>query len=361
MKLFVLVSSSMAQDIFGSSFNAPDLSSFGLPSFGGDLFSNFNAPTFNAAPVAPAAPAAVVAQDTGRETFDGPDGDDGRYFSRTTSPTPPTSPVTSPTTTTDGQVCWHCDQESFADCATLGEYRTCSMGEEDCCFVELRETKDKLQSVCTGCKQKNACYDLKQQNFVWSDSKGMIDAAAPFDQCRPLHNHMQSRGRFRGRQSVCRTCFQQCTLQNDNSDGKGAMCFGGLQENGGDLSLSFPPTAPAQAATWEMNGISVLGIPTFGVFDNTVDTAMVTCVATSDANCAAATTAGSQYADFTHVYFGKSSAANGKTYDVSYNDGDRKVFNEMTYWQIQDQPKLWWKANLKWEQTNYRQTFAYTP
>jgi hypothetical protein len=357
MKLFVLISSSMAQDLFGSNFAAPDLSSFGLPSFGGDLFSNFNAPTFNAAPVAPAAPAEVVA--AAGNSFTGPDADDTRYFSRTTTSPVTTSPTT--TMTTPGEVCWHCDAESFSDCATMGYYKTCSAGEHDCCFVELRETKDKLQTICTGCKAYQACYDLKKQNFVWSDSMGITDHEAPLDQCRPVHNRLQSRGRFRGQQSVCRTCFRQCRINDDNEDGKGAMCFGGLQENGGDLSLAFPPTPPAMAAIWQMDSMDVLGIPTWGVFDNTADTALVTCVATSDANCAAATSAAATYADFTHVYFGKSTTPNGKTYDPTFNDGDRKVFNEMTYWQIQNQPKRWWQTNLKWEQMNYYAKFAITP
>jgi hypothetical protein len=359
MKLFVLISGSMAQEPFGS-FAAPDLSSFGLPSFGGDLFSSFNAPSFNAAPVeVPAAPAAVVAEDT----FDGVDGDDGRYFSRTTSPTTTTSPITSPTTQSDGYVCWHCDADSFANCALHGEYRTCSLGEKDCCFVELRETKDKLQQICTGCKAYQACHDLKRQNFVWSDSKGITTHEMPHDQCRPVHNRLQSVGRFRGQQSVCRTCFRQCKLEADNTDGKGSMCFGGLQENGGDFSLTFPPTPPAMAGTWEMNGTPVLGIPTWGAFDKTADTDIIACIEAGAPLCLPASLAAPQltYTNYNHVYFGKSSAANGKTYDVTYQDGDRSVFTEMTFWQIQDQPKPWWQTDLKREQDTYYSEFPYTP
>merc|ERR1712080_660575 len=133
----------------GAMAQVDPFSLFGGSSFGGDIFSDFAAPSFGGLPVGPSAPTeapapVVVPSDSSDSNpsadgndFDATDEDDGRYIVITTSPI--TSPTTAPIA---GDRCWHCDSASFADCAAEGEYRTCHLGDNDCCFLEIRENND---------------------------------------------------------------------------------------------------------------------------------------------------------------------------------------------------------------------------
>ena len=81
----------------------------------------------------------------------------------------------------DGDSCWKCDEMSFTNCATNGVPELCKNGDKDCCFVEVRETKQALQQLCTGCKSKNSCENLRDENFT--------SLPGARDQCRPNYRY----------------------------------------------------------------------------------------------------------------------------------------------------------------------------
>lgn len=54
---------------------------------------------------------------------------------------------------------------TYADCSALGDIEACEKGDKDCCFVEIREQAQQLQQLCTGCKSRNACENLRDENF----------------------------------------------------------------------------------------------------------------------------------------------------------------------------------------------------
>merc|ERR1712193_346724 len=97
-----------------------------------------------------------------------------RYLVATTTVTPPPNTTTPPppTPALGGTGCWKCDAMSFTACATGGYFQTCSPdqtnGDNGVCFLELRETNQFLTQLCTGCKDRNSCYNLRRQNFVGS-------------------------------------------------------------------------------------------------------------------------------------------------------------------------------------------------
>jgi hypothetical protein len=254
-----------------------------------------------------------------------------KYFSRTTT----SVPTTSPTTTTDYDLpeCWHCDASTFAECASGGYYKACQSGDYDCCFLELREVSDNLKQLCTGCKSHQACYDLKYQNFVFSDNypTGKITHEMPLDQCRPVHNRLQSRGRFRRNPSVCRTCFNLC----DKDEAEGSYCFGGIRNTGVDF----------EGRDWLTNTVPTFGIPTWRIFDDTADAAGITTF-----------TANAPGNDFETWYF--ADAGTGKTHPAGGINGNREA-EEMSYWRVQNQPKTWWESDLKFFQNQNKAAFPH--
>ena len=125
-------------------------------------------------------------------------GSDQKYFQSvvTTLPT-----ATATTASTAGKKCRKCDALSYAGCITLNTFETC--GDDEVCFLTLREENGVINSVCSGCKAETACEDGRKQNFV---SDGAQDAdATRFDQCKP--GLAMSTGRWGKVQSVCRHCF----------------------------------------------------------------------------------------------------------------------------------------------------------
>ena len=90
---------------------------------------------------------------------------------------PPTTPMR--TEASYGESCWKCDQMTYQDCAALGRYDECSLGERNSCFFEVREKEGELDQLCMGCKATEACLALKRDNFH--------DVNFPHisDQCRP--------------------------------------------------------------------------------------------------------------------------------------------------------------------------------
>ena len=114
--------------------------------------------------------------------------DAARYVVATTTNTPPLTTTTPTTTTTQatGEGCWKCDAMTFATCATQGQWQQCSpdqtAGDYGVCFLELRETNQLMTQLCTGCKSRNACYNLRRQNFVGSSGSNL---SRFHDQCKP--------------------------------------------------------------------------------------------------------------------------------------------------------------------------------
>lgn len=152
-----------------------------VPDFA-DLNALFASLTDNLA-VAPAAGEAAAAA--------GDVADGARYVVATQTTTPTTTTTTAPPTTTTAQTqgsgCWKCDQMNFLDCATSGEWTECSAdqtaGDFGVCFLELREQNQLLTQLCTGCKSRNSCYNLRRQNFVGSDLSPRMGRF--HDQCKP--------------------------------------------------------------------------------------------------------------------------------------------------------------------------------
>lgn len=150
-----------------------------------------------------------------------------RYFftqASTTSTTTTTTTQTPP----DGSSCWKCDQMTYASCASEGDIELCQKGDKDCCFVEIRETAQQLQQLCTGCKDKVACENLRDENFHFDtpNSLSVTSSNEKVYQCRPDYRQ-QIIGKHATKQSVCRQCFKTCepTLVVDSKTG--GFCFGG--------------------------------------------------------------------------------------------------------------------------------------
>merc|ERR1712176_859006 len=138
---------------------------------------------------------------------------------------------------------------------TKGELQTCPKGDKDCCFVEVRETRQKLQQLCTGCKDKNACVNLRDENFV-GKPKWM-------NQCKPDYR-LQYAGKYAGNQSVCRQCFSTCDVDTDDNK---KMCFGGSSTA---TKMKFDMKLKTFQAQYDWNGFykeddsetaGVFGIP----------------------------------------------------------------------------------------------------
>ena len=128
----------------------------------------------------------------------------------------------------DSSGCWKCDAMSFAQCAGDGYFETCASdsdtttGRDAVCFLELRETDQRLQQLCTGCKSRNACDTLKAQNFI--GSAGSYRGGRFADQCKSEWFIQKIGRRYGSQQSTCRTCFLMC----DSSAGDRSSCFGGM-------------------------------------------------------------------------------------------------------------------------------------
>jgi len=191
------------------------------------------------------------------------------------------STVPDPTAATDvnsvyGTGCWKCDAMSYTTCASEGFWQDCSndqaAGDSGVCFVEMRETSQELTQLCTGCKDAQACDDLKKQNFAYGG--GSPDAR---NQCKSdWRMQRPSRRRYGVMQSTCRQCFSMCLdLGQDNTevvnDTRGNYCFGGLSNEDIQPDLSDAdsaawfkvPTAMSQYAT--STGINTLDQYSLGI------------------------------------------------------------------------------------------------
>lgn len=286
--------------------------------------------------------------DEGLPADEGPvEGIGERYFAAagpgptTTLEPPPTIPDDS---TTYGSGCWKCDKMNFVTCATEGSFQDCAAdqaaGDYGVCFIELRESLQGLTQLCTGCKDVQACEDIKKQNFAYGD-------ISPRNQCKSDWRFQRpSRRRYGVQQSTCRQCFSMCepngaTVQN------GAFCFGGLgvddTDNTEDNAQWFKMPAGAfgseertGGSVWTSVGTNTMSQGQLGIPLHTAILAVgddATKVAQND----------------NHVMFSTDN-------DIADNAADGKVAaTTPLYWALHDNTFDFWQADLVSLQTGFRE------
>lgn len=280
--------------------------------------------------------------------------DGARYLiTTTTTPTPaPPGPTTTPAPTGNG--CWKCDAMSYAQCAGQGSFEICASdpdtttGRDAVCFLELRESNNRLRQLCTGCKSRNACDTLKLQNFI--GSAGSSRGGRFADQCKSEWFIQEVGRRYGSNQSTCRTCFLMCDGTTNEQE-----CFGGMNQasttavqfkypdfgtttlghyNSGTTRLNRTPNSGAVTAIQQSavnNGQTVfsLGIPT-GV--RSIDTAEVNDPATAIPN---------------QLMWGSTTAAGtGKEFTTATRGAGNDQSTMYLYWAIQDAPQAFWDMDL---------------
>jgi hypothetical protein len=269
----------------------------------------------------------------------------------------------------EGGYCWKCDAMNYVDCAGTGFYEECGLGEEDCCFVEIREMYGDLKQLCTGCKQTNACENLRKENFQYQDFVE-LDPGYPWieDQCRPHYTDQRRPMRDGPQQSVCRQCFQTCQPGEYGS----AFCFGSMVEQdpanglGNGAGVFFHIPFEDYAANYENVNIgaykfnidvktglvregvaTALGIPTHLLLDCHLNSDLAACehIEFVDAD-------GIFNANTHNIYFPDVQLSNdGKT---EHETGDQiRQLHEMTYWGLQGATRHWWENDLKFIQQAY--------
>lgn len=284
-----------------------------------------------------------------------------RYVIATTTTTTTVAPTAGQTTVqTTGEGCWKCDAMTFASCATSGEWTQCSpdqyAGDYGVCFLELRETNQLLTQLCTGCKSRNACYNLRRQNFVGSTGSNL---SRFHDQCKPEWKLQRTNRRYGTQQSVCRTCFSMCP--NSGTDASGRKCFGGMEIGTNvdatdlatadffkyDISTNTGSSTGATKTYWTSQAQAavidnhVLGVP-LGI----------TCDAAANTQCGAEVSAATNM-----INWGGSNAdtVSGKNQVTGRANGDDVMG---LYWAIQDQTKTWWELDHVVVQNIYQDTTA---
>jgi len=262
-----------------------------------------------------------------------------RYFFTPSATT--TTTTTTTTTITPGIKCWKCDAMSYATCASAGSWQTCPLGDKDCCFVEIREQEQKLQQLCTGCKDKTACEDNRAENFLSTTATNN-----EIDQCIPDYRE-QKIGRRSPQQSVCRQCFQTCDPTGSGNGFGTDYCFGGIASTSSTPNVAFNLNTHQTKFAW--NGhlstadFTGFGIPTGAMMDATLDAIIA-------GKVAAATTA--QDPQLLNVFF--QSSTNGKSITGVGTDNGARETGEMTFWGLHGADRAWWTDDLKAIQSHLR-------
>merc|ERR1719187_2424161 len=101
--------------------------------------------------------------------------------------------------------CYHCDAPNFEECYKIGKKKACpyAKGRDMVCMIEVRKRDGKVEGVCMGCKEKQACLRQKFNNFNRKPA-----------QCRPRAYYSPS---------VCRQCCktEDCTMNFNPPTRKG--------------------------------------------------------------------------------------------------------------------------------------------
>ena len=147
------------------------------------------------------------------------------------------------------------------------------------------------------------------------------------------HYRLQKIGKFGPTTSVCRQCFSACNPADDDT-----KCFGSVT-NGGSVGTFFNHALTTNNANYPFTTFapadaSVMGIPTWGPTDGTLDSAVI-----SDIQSFAA--------DSLNLYF--EDATNAKTSGPTDGtaDGTRDSATEMVFWSLHGADQTWWSSNLK--------------
>lgn len=249
------------------------------------------------------------------------------FFTEATTTTPAPAPTPAPDgPATDLNVCWKCDSMSYSDCATSGKYTLCGLGEHSSCFYEIREVEGALAQLCTGCKQTEACTDLRNENFRDVNNVDMLN-----DQCKPSYLNQRGNTRNGNQQSVCRTCSQTCRSDLFG----GAFCFGSISSNvGQQFMIPFATHVAQYPGLYNPVDTLALGIPTYAFLDGTLDDTAIDTIE-----------------DFSVMNIYLNNNVNGK---VRPNVGDNiRTLDEMTYWALQGQDRAWWNTDLSVVQDTY--------
>lgn len=252
-----------------------------------------------------------------------------RYFFTTVT----TTTVTTTTTTAvvGDTHCWKCDAMTYADCASTGSYEECILGDKDCCFVEVRFSHQKLQQLCTGCKDKTACEDNMAENFRGTHMDND-------DQCRPEMLQQKTNSRHEQTQSVCRQCFNTC----DKASHNGAFCFGSITNDVSKTPAEFmiPFATSSTLLNMEtphgrLDWAGSIGIPTWVLVDGAFseDASAESDISTSTAS---------------NVFFNTGANNNGK---VALAGDSQWTVTDMTYWSLAAGNKAWWQSDLKTSQS----------
>jgi len=328
----------------------------GRPQFGGRPTFGVAAPA--AAPAAPAAPAAVEAADV----------NDERYFFTATTTTTTTVTVTVTTTKPrEGDHCWKCDEMTFMECASKGEFTFCDQGEDNCCFVEVREKRAHLRQLCTGCKSTVACNNLRMENFVntaMSAATPNGNAGEPTidDQCRPDYKDQLRNMRDGSQQSVCRQCFRSCQPDHNSPDNY-YYCFGAMVDNAAAGNVVPPngvptflilPFANDPDDKWygkykerTEDARMRFGIPTNLALDCLKDVNSCELIENPTTTTAIEQTQ--------NIYFGIDKIAPQAHSKLRTNAGDgNRAVTDMTYWGLEGAQRNWWVGDLKRIQDHFK-------
>ena len=223
-------SASFAYDDSYAGFGA---GSFYDSAYGSDYNSLAAAYNYDDADAAAADADAAVADEAGR------DKDEARYFGVNVVSTTSTTSTTFTTTEWKQRYCLKCDVMSTSQCAAAGSGGATeeSCEQNEVCFLELRRSTVRAPSgkqvtqICTGCKHRQACWDLKQQNSVTG-----LNTFRDLAQCHQT-NAGNNRPRLGDVTSVCRTCFQPSDETFANAATKANKFLIG---NANDQSLTIP-------------------------------------------------------------------------------------------------------------------------
>jgi len=365
MKLFLFVAAVSAQVEYDYGFANYGLDEFALddgviddyPAADGDSLARrerprrpgrpqfAGRPTFGAqaapAPAAAAAPAADV-------------NDERYFFTQTTTTTTTVTTISTITQVRSGDHCWKCDEMTYMDCAAKGSYQLCGQGEDNCCFVEVREKRTKLRQLCTGCKSTVACKNLRKENFVNTVTNVPMGSGGDEtidDQCRPDYVDQIRNMRDGSQQSVCRQCFRSCEPSQDDSK----FCFGGMVEQATGAGTSALPNGIGVMLTIPFVTLSsnydafhgrtvdqtmAFGIPTHLILDCQTDSTACTTLETP------ATAA--ELTQTQNIYF--HTVASGQAHNkVRGNNAGNNIrdLDEMTFWGLQGADRHWWVGDLK--------------
>lgn len=274
------------------------------------------------------------------ETGDDEKAKENRYFFTATQTGTTVTVKTTPITTADStRKCWKCDAMTYATCASSGGYEDCPLGDQDCCFVEIREEYQALQQLCTGCKDKRACEDNKAENFNPTNAGAALENGNDVHQCRPDYRQ-QRIGKRENNQSVCRQCFKTC-------EAEGTYCFGSIVNTSTLPNINFKLNTDKASYPWGSARTAAdftgFGIPTYLMADATTSATITTAITNKSA--------------LLNVYFantvdGKATTSTGLLVDSAEDP------EEMLYWGLQGADKQWWESDLKAKQNSLKAVSA---